>query len=70
MLCSRQRCLLVAESAGVLPGPLRTGEHFVSGNWACAEGAVSAGCGYYAAYPITPATEIAEIDTRVIYTLN
>lgn len=39
---------------------VRTGEHFVSGNWACAEGAVSAGCGYYAAYPITPATEIAE----------
>ena len=39
---------------------VRTGEHFVNGNWACAEGAASAGCGYYAAYPITPATEIAE----------
>ncbi len=37
-----------------------TGTHFVHGDWACAEGAISAGCGYYAAYPITPATEIAE----------
>jgi 2-oxoglutarate ferredoxin oxidoreductase subunit alpha len=37
-----------------------TGNHFVHGDWACAEGAISAGCEYYAAYPITPATEIAE----------
>ncbi|MCK4439159.1 2-oxoacid:acceptor oxidoreductase subunit alpha [Candidatus Bathyarchaeota archaeon] len=37
-----------------------TGYRFVHGDWACAEGAISAGCGYYAAYPITPATEIAE----------
>lgn len=37
-----------------------TGTHFVHGDWACAEGAISAGCRYYAAYPITPATEIAE----------
>jgi 2-oxoglutarate ferredoxin oxidoreductase subunit alpha len=37
-----------------------TGSHFVHGNWACAEGAISAGCDYFAAYPITPATEIAE----------
>ena len=37
-----------------------TGTHFVHGDWACAEGAISAGCGYYAAYPITPASEIAE----------
>lgn len=37
-----------------------SGSHFVNGDWACAEGAVSAGCDYYAAYPITPATEIAE----------
>ena len=37
-----------------------TGTSFVHGDWACAEGAISAGCGYYAAYPITPATEIAE----------
>jgi 2-oxoglutarate ferredoxin oxidoreductase subunit alpha len=37
-----------------------TGSHFVNGDWACAEGAISAGCRFYAAYPITPATEIAE----------
>ncbi len=37
-----------------------SGEYFVNGDWACAEGAISAGCDYYAAYPITPATEIAE----------
>jgi 2-oxoglutarate ferredoxin oxidoreductase subunit alpha len=37
-----------------------TGKHFVHGDWACAEGAIAAGCGYFAAYPITPATEISE----------
>lgn len=36
------------------------GNHFVHGDWACAEGAISAGCNYFAAYPITPATEISE----------
>jgi 2-oxoglutarate ferredoxin oxidoreductase subunit alpha len=43
-----------------MPDRVLTGTHFVHGDWACAEGAISAGCGYYAAYPITPATEIAE----------
>jgi 2-oxoglutarate ferredoxin oxidoreductase subunit alpha len=37
-----------------------SGSHFVQGDWACAEGAISVGCRFYAAYPITPATEIAE----------
>jgi 2-oxoglutarate ferredoxin oxidoreductase subunit alpha len=36
------------------------GEHFMSGDEACAEGAISAGCRFFAGYPITPATEIAE----------
>lgn len=36
------------------------GKHFVNGDWACAEGAIAAGCRYFAAYPITPATEISE----------
>ncbi len=46
------------------PGVL-TGSHFTHGDWACAEGAIAAGCGYFAAYPITPATEISErIATR------
>ena len=36
------------------------GEFFMSGDEACAEGAISAGCSFFAGYPITPATEIAE----------
>ena len=30
------------------------------GNEACAEGAIAAGCRFFAGYPITPSTEIAE----------
>jgi 2-oxoglutarate ferredoxin oxidoreductase subunit alpha len=37
-----------------------TGIHFWQGDVACAEGAVAAGCRFFAGYPITPATEIAE----------
>ncbi|MGA3114067.1 MAG: 2-oxoacid:acceptor oxidoreductase subunit alpha [Syntrophobacteraceae bacterium] len=37
-----------------------TGEHFINGDSACAEGALAAGCRFFAGYPITPATEIAE----------
>ena len=33
---------------------------FIQGNIACAEGAIAAGCRFFAGYPITPATEIAE----------
>lgn len=33
---------------------------FVQGNGACAEGALYAGCSFFAGYPITPSTEIAE----------
>ena len=36
------------------------GEYFLNGDNACAEGAISAGCRFFAGYPITPATEIAE----------
>ena len=36
------------------------GEFFISGDEACAEAALSAGCRFFAGYPITPATEIAE----------
>ncbi len=32
----------------------------VQGNEACCEGAIAAGCRFYAGYPITPSTEIAE----------
>lgn len=39
---------------------LLTGAHFLNGDVACAEGAIAAGCRFFAGYPITPATEIAE----------
>jgi 2-oxoglutarate ferredoxin oxidoreductase subunit alpha len=39
---------------------LLTGEHFLLGDYAAAEGAIMAGCRFFAGYPITPATEIAE----------
>lgn len=43
-----------------------TGEHFLLGDHACAEGAILAGCRFFAGYPITPATEIAErMSTRL-----
>ena len=37
-----------------------TGEHFLSGDHACAEGGMAAGCMFFGGYPITPSTEIAE----------
>jgi 2-oxoglutarate ferredoxin oxidoreductase subunit alpha len=37
-----------------------TGEHYMTGDEACAEGALAAGCLFFGAYPITPATEVAE----------
>ncbi|NLD38653.1 MAG: 2-oxoacid:acceptor oxidoreductase subunit alpha [Desulfatiglans sp.] len=37
-----------------------TGEHYITGDEACAEGALAAGCKFFGGYPITPATEIAE----------
>jgi 2-oxoglutarate ferredoxin oxidoreductase subunit alpha len=39
---------------------LLTGEHFMLGDHAAAEGAILAGCRFFAGYPITPATETAE----------
>jgi len=40
------------------PARLPAGVHFLSGNEACAEGAVAAGCRFYGGYPITPSSEI------------
>jgi 2-oxoglutarate ferredoxin oxidoreductase subunit alpha len=44
-----------ADPKGVL-----TGDHYLDGDQACAEGALAAGCRFFAGYPITPSTEIAE----------
>ncbi len=48
-----------AEASGVL-----TGTHYLDGDHAFAEGALAAGCRFFACYPITPSTEIAERTAR------
>jgi len=42
------------------PKNVLTGSHYLDGNYACAEGAIAAGCKFFGGYPITPSTEIAE----------
>jgi 2-oxoglutarate/2-oxoacid ferredoxin oxidoreductase subunit alpha len=44
----------------VVRGPLPPGDYYLFGSDACIEGAIMAGCRYYAGYPITPASEIME----------
>jgi 2-oxoglutarate ferredoxin oxidoreductase subunit alpha len=46
---------MMSEQKGLL-----TGAHFMLGDHAAAEGAILVGCRFFAGYPITPATEIAE----------
>jgi 2-oxoglutarate ferredoxin oxidoreductase subunit alpha len=43
-----------------MDGYLSSGTHFTQGNEALAEAAITAGCRFFAGYPITPASEIAE----------
>ena len=38
----------------------------MQGNEACAEGAIAAGVNFFAGYPITPSTEIAETMARLL----
>jgi 2-oxoglutarate ferredoxin oxidoreductase subunit alpha len=38
----------------------------IHGNEACVHGAIAAGCRFFAGYPITPASEIAEIMARLL----
>jgi len=42
------------------PKGVLTGAHFLDGDFALAEGALAAGCLFFAGYPITPSTETAE----------
>jgi len=44
-----------ADPKGVL-----TGTHYLDGDHSAAEGACAAGCRFFAGYPITPSTEVAE----------
>lgn len=46
------------------PVGVRAGRHFLTGNIAAAEGAIAAGCRFFAGYPITPSTELAEHVSR------
>lgn len=46
----------MSEASAVL-----TGKHFLLGDHAIAEGALAAGCRFFAGYPITPSTETAEL---------
>jgi len=41
-------------------GAMSPGDYFTMGNFACVEGAILAGCRFYAGYPITPSSEIFE----------
>ena len=45
---------------------LASGTYFWQGNEACAYGAVVAGCRFFAGYPITPSSEIAEHLSRLL----
>jgi 2-oxoglutarate ferredoxin oxidoreductase subunit alpha len=46
---------MTADPKGVL-----TGEHYLDGDHAAAEGGLAGGCRFFAGYPITPSTEVAE----------
>lgn len=46
------------------PKNVLTGSHYLDGNHASAEGGIAAGCKFFAGYPITPSTEIAERVSR------
>jgi 2-oxoglutarate/2-oxoacid ferredoxin oxidoreductase subunit alpha len=48
--------MILRETDSVLPA----GSYYFSGNEAATEGALAAGCRYYAGYPITPSSEIME----------
>jgi 2-oxoglutarate ferredoxin oxidoreductase subunit alpha len=42
----------------IIPSALPPGSYFMMGDEACAEGAIAAGCRFFAGYPITPASEV------------
>jgi len=48
----------------VKKGRVLSGVHFMLGNYAVVEGALAAGCDYFAGYPITPANEISELMSK------
>ena len=51
---------MIANGGRSIPSVLEPGRYFMQGDEACAEGAIAAGCDFYAGYPITPASEIMQ----------
>ena len=49
-----------AKVAAAAPPRVQSGRQFMLGDHACAEGALAAGLDFFAGYPITPSTEVAE----------
>ncbi len=47
-----------------MTAPYKEKRRFIQGNEACALGALAAGCRFFAGYPITPSSEIAEVMAR------
>jgi 2-oxoglutarate ferredoxin oxidoreductase subunit alpha len=47
-------------------GPAKGAVRVMTGNEACAEAAIAAGCRFYGGYPITPSSEIAEILSKLL----
>ncbi len=50
----------------IVTHPVPTGRRYLSGNEAAAEGALAAGCRFYAGYPITPSSEVMESLARLL----
>ena len=52
---------LTVEKQNARPAPAAV---LSTGNHACAEGALAAGCRFFGGYPITPSSEIAELMSK------
>lgn len=50
-----------------VPSPLAPGDYFMMGDESSAEGAIAAGCNFFAGYPITPASELM---VRIVHRLK
>jgi 2-oxoglutarate/2-oxoacid ferredoxin oxidoreductase subunit alpha len=62
--------LAPAEVADLYLRSLAGTEHFIQGDEAAAMGAVFAGCTFFGGYPITPASEVAEVMARELPMVN
>jgi 2-oxoglutarate/2-oxoacid ferredoxin oxidoreductase subunit alpha len=61
MMARKQHCpRFLIMSIEPATGRLLPGSYYFSGNEAAVEGAIAAGCRFYAGYPITPSSEIME----------